>query len=135
MKEVFDAVLIADESESLVDEESCDCPGPHGESLRPGHHSKVALFCFIRIQEPAGAQLLIRDDVVSQMRHQPSLGHRGLSLSGHYGEIEIRHIVRIKEAARLLLLDRVGRAALVTENPLWRGAALAGSSHDAGVLA
>ena len=32
MKEVLDAAFIADESESFVDEEACDCPGRHTRS-------------------------------------------------------------------------------------------------------
>ena len=32
MEEVFDAALVADEAESLVDEEPCDCPGRHTRS-------------------------------------------------------------------------------------------------------
>jgi hypothetical protein len=34
MKEVFDSALVADESESLVDQEPSDCPGRHAEALR-----------------------------------------------------------------------------------------------------
>src|SRR5215510_2804109 len=34
VKEMFDAALIADETESLVDEETCNCPGRHGRVLR-----------------------------------------------------------------------------------------------------
>ena len=34
VEEVFDAAFIANESESLVDEEACDSPGRHGRVLR-----------------------------------------------------------------------------------------------------
>lgn len=34
MEEMLDAAFVADESESFVDEEPCDCPGWHAEALR-----------------------------------------------------------------------------------------------------
>jgi hypothetical protein len=34
MEEMLDAALIAYETESLVDEQACDCPGCHGRVLR-----------------------------------------------------------------------------------------------------
>jgi hypothetical protein len=34
VKKMFDAALIADETESFVDEETCNCPGRHSRVLR-----------------------------------------------------------------------------------------------------
>ena len=34
VKEMFDAALIADKTESFVDEETCNCPGRHSRVLR-----------------------------------------------------------------------------------------------------